>query len=62
MICVLKNYMSKEQLVNAIASYFSGSYFSNQKKSERVSMGLTDRRKTAKNLADSRKKLKNFSH
>ena len=27
----------------------------------RVSMGLTDRRKTAKNLADSRKKLKNFN-
>ena len=32
------------------------SYFS-----VRVSMGLTDRRKTAKNLADSRKNLKNLT-
>ena len=28
---------------------------------KRVSMGLTDRRKTAKNLADSRKNLKNLT-
>ena len=28
---------------------------------KRVSMGLTDRRKTAKNLVDSRKNWKNFN-